>query len=58
MGDAAVQLEVLGSGELSDGMIAFADHLAELLAAEFVRAMKEESDAGGGVCEVLERESA
>ena len=43
---------------LSAEMIEFADHLAELLAAEFVRAMKEGDDAGGGVCQVFEREPA
>lgn len=43
---------------LSDEMIEFADHLAELLAAEFVRAMKEGDNEGGGVCEVFEREPA
>jgi hypothetical protein len=54
--------EKLREGEveraLSPEMIEFADHLAELLAAEFVRAMKEQGDEGGGVCEVLEREPA
>jgi len=43
---------------ISQEMLEFADHLAELLAEEFVRAMKEDSDASGGVCKVLERESA
>jgi hypothetical protein len=39
---------------LSSEMIEFADHLAELLAEEFVRAMKEASDEGGGLRKVLE----
>ena len=42
---------------LSDEMMAFADHLAELLAAEFVRAIREGNDESSGVREVLERES-
>jgi hypothetical protein len=50
--------EAEGGQALSEEMVAFADHLAELLAEEFVRAMKEESDEGSGLCEVLERESA
>jgi hypothetical protein len=46
------------SGVLSDEMIEFVDHLAELLAEEFAAALKEERDASSGVCEVLEREPA
>jgi hypothetical protein len=36
-------------------MMQFIDHLAELLAEEFAAALREERDASGGVCEVLER---
>ncbi|MBK6515657.1 MAG: hypothetical protein IPG04_16530 [Polyangiaceae bacterium] len=49
-----------GRGPLSAEMVDFVDHLvdhlAELLAAEFAASMKGGRDAGGGVCEVLERE--
>jgi hypothetical protein len=58
VGAAAVAKKPESDGALSEEMIAFVDHLAELLAAEFVRAMKEDDDAGGGVREVLEREPA
>lgn len=42
---------------LSPEMVAFADHLAELLAAEFAAAMKEGADASSDLRPVLERES-
>ncbi|MBK8998853.1 MAG: hypothetical protein IPM35_24285 [Myxococcales bacterium] len=58
VGAAANAKKPESDGALSEEMIAFVDHLAELLAAEFVRAMKEDDDAGGGVREVLEREPA
>ena len=58
VGAAANAKKPESDGALSEEMIAFVDHLAELLAEEFVRAMKEDDDAGGGVCEVLEREPA
>ena len=41
---------------ISDEMMQFIDHVAELLAGEFVAALKEEGDAGSGICEILERE--
>jgi len=41
---------------LSAEMLQFVDHLAELLAEEYAAALKEERDASGGLCEVLERE--
>jgi hypothetical protein len=41
---------------LSESMLQFVDHLAELLADEFAMAMKEESYASSSVCAVLERE--
>jgi len=39
---------------LSSEMVDFADHLAELLAEEFVRAMKEASDESCRVRQVFE----
>jgi hypothetical protein len=58
MGEAARKLEEIEAQALSPEMIAFADHLAELLAEEFVRAMKENDDEGSSVRSVLKRESA
>ena len=48
--------EHTNKGPLSDEMIEFVDHLAELLAEEFAAVLKEERDASSGVREVLERE--
>jgi hypothetical protein len=46
-------------GVLSEDMIQFVDHLAELLAEEFAAALKkEEGNAGSDLCAVLEREPA
>jgi len=58
MGAAAKVLNGEGArdGALSDEMMQFVDHVAELLAEEFVAALKEEGDAGSGVRAVLERE--
>ena len=42
----------VGMPELLD----FAEHLADLLAEDCAQRMKEKADAGGSVCEVLERE--
>lgn len=58
MGEPARKLEEFGEKALSPEMIAFADHLAELLAEEFVRAMKEGQDEGSSVRSILEREPA
>src|SRR5258706_6285021 len=58
VGAAAVVLADEATEVLSSEMIDFVDHLAELLAEEFVRATKEASDEGSGVREGLERESA
>jgi hypothetical protein len=46
------------TGPLSQEMMEFVDHLAQLLAEEFAAAWKEGRDAGSGVCEVLERAAA
>jgi len=57
MGAAAkVRDEVDTTSPLSDEMLQFVDHLADLLAAEFAAAMKEERDAGSDLREVLQRE--
>jgi hypothetical protein len=46
-------------GVLSEDMVQFVDHLAELLAEEFAAALKkEEANAGSDLCAVLEREPA
>jgi hypothetical protein len=54
--------KALHSGEdtnlLSDEMLQFIDHLAELLAEEYAAALKEERDASSRICAVLEREPA
>ena len=55
---AAVKLTTEKGGPLSDEMMQFVDHLAELLAEEFAAALKEERDASSRVCQVLEREPA
>jgi hypothetical protein len=49
--------EAADESALSPEMVAFADHLAELLAAEFAAAMKEGADASSDLRPVLERES-
>jgi hypothetical protein len=41
---------------LTDEMVRFIDHLAELLAEEFAAALKEERDASSDLRPVLERE--
>lgn len=51
----SAQAEKNGSA-LSDEMIRFVDHLADLLAEEFAAALKEERDARSGIRQVLERE--
>jgi hypothetical protein len=55
---AALKLSSKAQGDaaLSDEMLQFVDHLAELLAEEFAAALKEQRDASSGVREVLERE--
>ena len=59
MGAAAKVLEREESASsISEGMLQFIDHLAELLAEEYAAALREERDAGSSVCAVLERESA
>jgi hypothetical protein len=45
-----------GASLLSEDMLQFIDHLADLLAEEYAAALKEERDAGSSVCAVLERE--
>ncbi|MBL9027039.1 MAG: hypothetical protein JNL21_32890 [Myxococcales bacterium] len=55
---AAAKLEGKGEAVVSSEMVEFVDVLAELLAAEFIKAQKEASDAGSGLREVLEREPA
>jgi hypothetical protein len=56
MGAAAKLREGEGASLISDEMLQFIDHLAELLAEEYAAALKEERDAGSSVCAVLERE--
>lgn len=46
MGAAARKLEEIEANTLSPEMIEFADHLAELLAEEFVLALKEDGHEG------------
>jgi hypothetical protein len=58
MGAAARLREGEGATLISDEMLQFIDHLAELLAEEYAAALKEERDAGSSVCTVLEREPA
>jgi len=47
-----------GAGLLSEEMLQFIDHLADLLAEEYAAVLKEERDASSSVCAVLEREPA
>ena len=54
MGAAAKLREGEGAGPISEEMLQFIDHLAELLAEEYAAALKEERDAGSSVCAVLE----
>jgi hypothetical protein len=58
MGAVARLQEGEGASRLSDEMLEFIDHLAELLAEEYAAALKEERDASSSVCAVLEREPA
>jgi hypothetical protein len=58
MGAAARVREGEGASLISDEMLQFIDHLAELLAEEYAAALKEERDAGSSVCAILEREPA
>ena len=56
MGEAAFRLEIQGLAPVSPELLEFAEHLAELLAEDYSRRMKESSDASSSVCAVLERE--
>ena len=56
MGEAAFRLEIQGLAPVSPELLEFAEHLAELLAEDYSRRLKESSDASGSVCTVLERE--
>ena len=58
MGAAAKLREGEGASPISEEMLQFIDHLAELLAEEYAAALKEERDASSSVCAVLEREPA
>lgn len=55
MGARAKEVEQ-EAGLLSEGVLQFLDHVADLLAEEYAAALKEERDASSDLREVLERE--
>jgi hypothetical protein len=56
MGAVVFRLQIQGLDSVSPEMLDFAGHLADLLAEDYARRMKETADEGSSVRTVLERE--